>query len=894
MLISLLLISLIINNGKVVNINCTKHIAAIAEPAPSMITINVNGKHYTCSGNPDGSLLSWLRNENLAQSVHDGCSGEGTCGACTVEINGHPALACRTPVKNLENASVVTTEGLPEDFRQLIGTLFAKHGAVQCGFCSPGFIMRSKKLFERKTLPSRKEIIQTINPNICRCTGYIKIVDAIEAAWKAKNNGSWLRGSRQSGIGKPCPKYQSAETALGDRPFVDDLHVEEMLHGVLLFSKHPRAKIRIIDASAARALDGVVEVFTAGDIPGERFSGLVIRDWPLMIATGEITSTIGDVVAGVVAKTEEIARTAAALVKVGYQELDGVFDMHTATAPDAVRVRPNQSNVLESCTIQHGDVHKAFNSAAYDSHGVYTTRHIEHGFLETECAVAMPDGNGIRLYSQGQGVYVDREQVARILGIDPSLVRVTQVASGGAFGGKEDLSVQGHAALYAWLLKQPVKVRLNRQESIRMHPKRHPVWMDIHLCCDSEGMLTGLKLNALGDTGAYASVGTKVMERVVGHSTGGYAIPNIDVTAKTIYTNNIPSGAMRGFGVPQIVFALESCIDDLCRKGGFYRWQLRYNNALCDGAKTAGGQILQGVGLKKTLAAVKDVFKNARYAGIACAIKNTGVGNGAADESEVTVNIVSDQRVIIHHGWTEMGQGIHTMAIQTLFEETGIDPGIMEVIVDTAHSIPTGMTTSSRGTVLLGNAIRDAAVRIRDDMGGTTVMPKQLNALAGRSYRGKYVCDWTCRPGEKTDNPKIHFAYGYATQVVIIDKNGRIEKVIAAHDAGRIMNPTLFEGQIEGAVHMGIGYALTESLPMKDGVPVSFKYKDLGILRAKQMPAVQVIGIEERDPVGPYGAKGIGEIGMVPTAAAVANAYAAMTGKKITSLPFNMSHNSKQ
>jgi aldehyde oxidoreductase len=413
-----------------------------------------------------------------------------------------------------------------------------------------------------------------------------------------------------------------------------------------------------------------------------------------------------------------------------------------------------------------------------------------------------------------------------------------------------------------------------------MHPKRHPVVMDIKLSCDKNGKLTAIKLNAVGDTGAYASVGTKVMERVVGHSTGGYSVPAVDIKAVTVYTNNIPSGAMRGFGVPQVVFAIEGCIDEICKMGNFDRWQLRFDNALDEGSKTATGQVLRGVGLKKTLLAVKDVFKNAKYAGIACGIKNTGVGNGMVDDSEIKIHIVSDNKVIVKHGWTEMGQGVHTMAVQILHQETGIPPEIIEVEVETDADLSTGMTTSSRATALIGNAIIDASKRIRDDL-----KQGSLQQLAGRIYKGKYVCDWTCRPGSDTDEPIIHFAYGYATQVAILNEKGEVSKIIAAHDAGKIMNRLLFEGQIEGALMMGMGYALTEDLPTKNGRPVSLKFKDLGILRAVEMPEMEIIGVEEKDPVGPYGAKGIGEIGMVPTAAAIANAFYAFDGIKRTKLP---------
>ena len=845
-----------------------------------MITYTLNGTERCFEGDPEETLLYHLRVEQRITSAKDGCSGQGVCGACTVEISGRARLACRTKMKSLGGAEIVTAEGLPERFRQVISSHFAEKGAVQCGFCSPGMIMRAKALYNVNPAPSRAEITKAISPNLCRCTGYVKIIDAIKSAFDELNGDAGTEAKVTAGVGEPYPKYMAAETALGERDFVDDMHFEGMVHGALRFSDHPRAEVLRIDLSEALKTPGVIRIFTAADIPGEHKTGLIFRDWPLMVAEGETTHCLGDVLAGVVAETELIARTAAQLINIDYRVLDPVTDMHEAARPGSTEVHSGRPNVLETCSIHSGDVEQEFGRAAWITSGIYETQRIEHAFMETETAIAMPEDEGIRLYSQGQGVYVDRKAVSEILGLPPEKVRVIQVQNGGGFGGKEDITIQGHASLFAWYLKQPVRVHLNRDESIIMHPKRHPVWMEISLACDINGKFTALRLNAMGDTGAYASVGTKVMERVVGHATGAYSVPAVDIKAATVYTNNIPSGAMRGFGVPQVTFAVESCIDELCRMGGFDRWQIRFDNALEDGKRTATGQILRGVGLKKTLLAVRDAFAGAKYAGLACGIKNTGVGNGMTDASEVSVEIISGRKVIVSHGWSEMGQGIHTMAVQILHHETGIDPGIIEVKVDTAAGMPTGMTTSSRATALLGNAIIDASARIREDL-----QQGSLQQLAGRMYRGKYVCDWTCKPGEKTDDPAIHFAYGYATQVAILDDDGSVRKIIAAHDAGKVMNRMLFEGQIEGAVHMGMGYALTEDLPLDKGRPASLKFNDLGILRADEMPEIEVIAVEEKDPVGPYGAKGIGEIGMVPTAAAIANALCAYDGIRRTKLP---------
>jgi len=813
-----------------------------------MITFYLNGNKKQYQGSPETSLLDYLRLEQKITSVKDGCSGQGICSACTVEINGKPRLACTTKIGKLQDTEITTMEGIPEKVRELLVHKFSEKGAVQCGFCSPGIIMRVAHLFREGIVLSREEIFTAISPNLCRCTGYIKIVDAIEAAFQEKNNVAIKSSAR---IGDAYPKYQSVETALGKRPFVNDIEVEGMLHAALKFSDHPKAEVLDIDTSEAKQIKGVHKILTAKDIPGNRYSGLIFQDWPMMIDIDEISRYIGDVLALVVAQTEKIAREAVSLIKIKYDILEPVTDMHKAILPDSPKVHQDKENILETCKIKFGNPDSELDNSTFYYQSVFETQRIEHAFLETETCIAIPRNDGLKIFSQGQGVYVDRRQIASLLDIEEEKIEIEQVSNGGGFGGKEDLSVQHHAALCSFLLKKPVKVHLTREESIRMHPKRHPVWMDMTLACDKNGKFTSLKLKAIGDTGAYASVGTKVLERVVGHATGAYTVPNVDIEALTVYTNNIPCGAMRGFGVPQVIFAFESCIDELCKQGGFNRWQIRYDNALVNGAKTATGQVLEsGVGLKQTLLAVKEEFNIAKFAGIACGLKNTGVGNGMIDESEVKIEFISENKIRIYHGWTEMGQGVHNMAIQTLHEETGLNPGIMDVVVDTSAGLPTGMTTSSRATALVGKAVIDASKAVNEDL-----KTKSYDELIGKSYTGKFFCDWTTKPGEKTDKPITHFSYGYATQVVILDDDGKIKKVIAAHDGGKVMNRMLFEGQIEGAVHMGLGYALFEDLPMKDGFPVSYKMKDLGILRAKEMPEVEVIPIEEKDPVGPYGAK---------------------------------------
>jgi aldehyde oxidoreductase len=844
-----------------------------------MIHFQLNGEAIDFSGNPERTLLQFLREERRLTAAKDGCSGEGTCGACLVEVNGKALLACSTTMEKVQDTIIYTLEGIPPAIRQNIATLFVNHGAVQCGFCTPGFVMRTHLLLRENPTPSPDDIQVAIKGHLCRCTGYKKIESAMaESAISISQSTIPLAVS--GAIGTPAPVHHALQSALGQQKYISDMYFEGMLYGALLFSQHPRAKILAIDVSIAKQMPGVKGVYTAKEIPGDRFTGIIKKDWPLMIAVGETTHYTGDVLAGVVAESEEQARYAVAAIEVKYEVFDPVTNPEQALKKESVQVHRKKSNLLETFKINKGDADKALKTADFVISGTYNTQRIEHAFLETEAAIALWEDGGITLYSSGQGIYEDRRQVAQITNMREKKVRVIHVAAGGAFGGKEDLSVQGHAALFARLLKKPVKVALNRSESIRMHPKRHPVTISITLACDENGVLTAMKLKAIGDTGAYASTGTKIMQRIATHATGGYFIPNIEVETLTVYTNNPPSGSMRGYGADQVVFALESCIDDLCKMGEFDRWQFRYDNALTEGLTTAAGDHVKGVGIIACLEALKPYYLENPYSGLACAIKGSGIGNGNKDYSEVIVEIISPEKIIIHHGWSDMGQGIHTIAAQVLCQETGIDPSVVEVLCDTQSGIKTGMTTSSRATVILGNAIIDACKKLKKEL-----KKKDITKLSGRKYQGYWECNWTRKPPTSRKNGVIHYSYGYAAQLAVLNRQGKIEKIYAAHDAGKILNPLLFEGQIQGAIHMGLGTALSEEMPAENGQLLKTTLGECGILRANETPAIQVIGIEIPDPVGPYGAKGLNDIGLVPTVAAVANAFCRFDGIRRNKLP---------
>lgn len=854
--------------------------------------LTLNGRAVVASARPDASLLELLRGEFGLRSMKDGCAPEGSCGACTVMVDGRAVVSCAQPAARFAGRSVVTLEGLPAETRDLWADAMTATGASQCGFCSPGIVMKAEALLRREPKPTRAEIARALAGNLCRCTGYAKVIDAIELAAAARRGGPAPAVERTGAIGSRTARYEGRELALGERPFVNDLRVPGMLHGAIRFSDHPRALVRRIDTSRAAALPGVVAVVTWRDVPGKRRQGLIVDDWPLFVGEGETTRYVGDVLAAVTAETRETAREAAALVEVDYDVLEPVTDPFAALAADAPPLHDG-GNLVSLSVVRRGDVDAALASAAFVASDTFRTEAIEHAFLEPEACLAVPradDGPAaeprVRLYSGGQGAWEDRRQVASFLDLPAADVRVTQVSTGGAFGGKEDLNVQGQTALLALVSGRPVLLALSRRESLGFHVKRHPFTMDYTVACDEEGRLLAVRARLVGDNGAYASVGGKVLERAAGHACGAYRVPNVDVEARAVYTNNPPSGAMRGFGVNQVNFALEGLLDVLAERVGIDGWEIRWRNALETGDQFGTGQRLgPGVGLKQTLLAVRDAYRAARWAGIACAAKNTGIGNGLREYGKAILRPEADGTVSLFHSWTEMGQGCHTAFQQIACHELGLPPERVRVFVDTSYELDTGETTASRATMLGGRAVIEAAAKLTAALAGAPPDPLALAALAGREFYGEVVVDWTTPLGPDIDEPVTHFGYGWATQVVLLDDEGRIEKVIAAHDVGRVINRTILEGQVEGGVHMGLGQALSEAFVVEGGRPVTETLKSLAIIPPAGMPPVECIFVEEPQPEGPYGAKGMGEAVLVPTASAVAGALYRYDGIRRTSLP---------
>jgi len=860
-----------------------------------IVELTLNGEKRSLEVAKDESLLDALRERAHVHSVKDGCEPQGQCGACTCLIDGEAKTTCAMNAEKANGRSVVTLEGLTQEERDLMARAFAVAAGVQCGFCIPGIAIRTKHLLDHHPSPTRAEIAKALDGHLCRCTGYTKIIDAVELVAKARRGEPIPEPERDGRVGKSFSRYRSEEMTLGTRPYVADMERPGMLHGALVLSRHARAKVLRIDTERARSHPGVEAVVTAADVPGERWYGIFYRDWPGFVAIGEEVRYVGDVLVAIAAIDERTAREAAALVEVEYEVLPAVTDPREALRDDAPQINPKHPNLLGHSIIRRGDVDAALAQSAHVVSGTFKTQRIEHMFLEPECALAEPlPGGKLGLYTQGQGIFDDRRQVAAFLGMDEDDVWVELLPSGGAFGGKEDMSVQAHAAILSRVTDRPVRVKLRRDESIRMHPKRHPMSLEYTVGCDDQGRLTAVRARILGDSGAYASVGGKVLERAAGHACGPYKVPNVDVESKAVYTNNVPCGAMRGFGANQASFAIDGCLDMLAKKVGLDGWEIRSRNLVDVGDTFCTGQILEkSVGVRKTLEAVKDAYYAARNAGkavgIACGVKNSGIGNGVSEWGKCRLVVEDDLTVSLYNGYTEMGQGLLTILAQFACEITGLPGEVFRPKVDATFALGCGQTTGSRATLFAGNAVVSAAKKLRAELDAG----HPLERLRGRVYAADVVIQDTTPLGADVPNPKTHTTFGWATQVCILDDHGKIEKMIAAHDVGRAVNPALCSGQIEGAVHMGLGYALTEELPCVDGMPVSFKLRDIGVLRARDTPPCDVILVEDPEPEGPLGAKGVGEIGLVPTAAAVAGALEAFDGIRRFELPMKESPASK-
>jgi xanthine dehydrogenase molybdenum-binding subunit len=921
--------------------------------------LNVNGKQYSIEAKPGEMLSDLLRYRLGLAGTKIGCN-EAECGACTVLVEGLPVLSCTFPVEKAVGCHVLTIEGLSSQPQIQMGggqeelkvsevdlhplqEAFVKYGAVQCGFCIPGQIMTAYGLLNSNPAPSEKDISHALKDTLCRCAGYPSIIQAIQAAAEAMRNGMPVSSPQMSEfqgdnrvVGTLQTRPDAVPKVTGLANFTDDLHFEGMLHARVKRAGVPHAFVRNIKINRVKALKGVVAVLTQDDIPGERYHGLVNYDWPVLVGIGEKVRYVGDAVAIVAAETREIATQALELIEVDLEPLPIVSDPIYAHSPDSPHVH-DHGNLLKHIKVRKGDIGQGFDQAAVVIEKTFRTPITDHVFIEPECSIARPTQDGrMEIYVGSQIPYADRNQVARVLGWQEDRVRVIGQLMGGGFGGKEDIAGQIHAALLADATGCPVKLLFDRRESLLVHPKRHATVIRVKVGAKEDGQLTAIETVLHGDTGAYASLGEKVMTRATTHSAGPYEVPHVQADCYAMYTNNPPAGAFRGFGVTQSAFAVESMIDILAETLNLDPIELRRMNALRIGSVTNTGQVLvESVGLTECIDSVSEeiyrltpdepfkpkIVDNEEHLirtwGFATAYKNTGLGGGAPDKAGAEVELYVDGSFEVRTSSAELGQGLVTVLQMIVAEEFNQAPSSIRVLVmDTDLTPDGGPTTASRQTYVTGNAARYAARTLRQAL-STTIAEKfdrppeevrfieglaqvdgQILPLGelvgimreeGREPRVLYEY-WAPATQPLGEGGNMHFAYAFAAQAAEVEVNTstgevRVLRVIAATDVGRVINPLGLKGQVEGGVMMGIGNALTERFIVEEGQVVTDRLAAYRMPSIAITPEIKSIVIEHPTAEGPYGAKGIGEIVSIPTTPAITNAIYNAIGVRIDHLP---------
>jgi xanthine dehydrogenase molybdenum-binding subunit len=912
----------------------------VSDLVPLSLTVNGVEVHLECG--PAEMLADVLRVRLGLTGTKVGC-GEAECGACTVLVDDLPVLSCSYPALKAQGRSVVTIEGLaPADALHPLQQAFIVHGAVQCGYCIPGQIMTAAALLKRNPDPASHEIREALKDTLCRCAGYPRIEGAILAAAHSLQTGEPVAGPETAAweggrvIGSTQPRPDARAKVTGSATFTDDLAFVGMLHGRALRAGVPHAVLRRLDVSRARAIPGVWAVLVAEDVPGERTHGLVVRDWPVLVGVGERVRTVGDAVALVAADTREVAGRALEVIEADYEPLTVVSDPVQARGVDAPRLH-DAGNLLKHIKVRKGNVDRGLREAQVILDRTFHTPITEHAFLEPECSIARPLADGrMEVYVGSQIPYADREQIAASLGAPQESVRVIGMLIGGGFGGKEDITGQIHAALLARATGRPVKVLYDRHESLLVHAKRHATQIHVTLGARRDGTLLAVQTELHGDTGAYASLGDRVMTRATTHSAGPYVVPHVRADCYAMYTNNPPAGAFRGFGVTQSCFAIESVMDELAAELGIDPIDLRRRNALRVGRETnTGQQLAESVGLVDCIDRVEAELRRRvdsdpflarsvpeaptrrRAWGFAVAYKNTGLGGGAPDKAGAQVELYEDGSVEVRTASAEIGQGLVTVLQMIACEEMGVPLEHVRVLLSDTDLTPDGgPTTASRQTFVAGNAVLRAAHNLRLAAAATAAEhfdcpPGDVQFVEGLAQAGDRrvtlgtVVGWMraegCQPRSDYEywapetqplgsGGDIHFAFAFAAQAAEVEvdlETGevRVLQVIAANDVGRALNPLGLQGQVEGGVMMGIGSALTEEFIVDQGVVYTDRLARYRMPSITQTPEITSIVVEHPVSSGPYGAKGVGEIVSIPTPPAITNAIFHACGVRVRRLP---------
>ncbi|MDY6875497.1 MAG: molybdopterin cofactor-binding domain-containing protein [Chloroflexota bacterium] len=929
------------------------------------IHLNVNGQAIEPQVDPEMSLLTFLREELGLTGTKDGCA-EGTCGACTVIVDGKARRSCLLKMQRMDGCRVETVEGLaprlsPElvedDLLHPLQYTMVREGAIQCGFCTPGLVMVGKALLDRNPDPSLGEIKKALKHNLCRCTGYRPIIAAIQEAGCLLRDGVnevlvselWPAGDQV--VGRGVARVDGVDKATGRLKYSADLHVEGMLHAKVLRAAYPHARLLRVDTSAAEGAPGVVAALTAKDVPGRNRFGIIRKDQPVFAE--DHVCYLGEVVAAVYAESEAEAEAALSLIQVEYEPLPVIENPQQALAEGATVIHKDNAdgNLVCHITIRKGDVKAGFAEADVIIEGEYSTPSIEHAYLEPEACLAVPEVEltsasgrvgGVTVHVGSQSAVHDQEDIAAVLDWPLEKVRVIHMPMGGGFGGKEDITVQIVAALGAVKTGRPVKFVWTRQESLLASGKRHAEWLRYRTGVTHDGRLVAAEVEIYGDGGAYASATDAVLFRSATFSCGPYNVPNVKVDVYGAFTNNPHGSAFRGFGNPQATFAAEAQMDRLAEALGMDPVEFRLKNILDAGDVTITGHLLQhSVGARPTLEAVREALAESGIpapppgkrigVGFATSYKNVGLGSGMEDGAGAHLILQSDGSILLREGAMDMGQGSDTVMVQIAAQTLRVPFNRIRLHVGDTAEDPSGwMTTASRQTFVTGNAVYQAALELRADLCAAVaeeldMPPGQVElangvfrlvdggeplttldelatkaAAAGRTFEREYayVAPQTYPVPEYVDpalaqdpeKTRLHFAYSFAAQAAIVavdEETNKVEvlKVISASDVGEPINPQGVKGQIEGGILMGLGYGLSEEFRLEAGRPVTDRYARLGLPRVADMPEMVTVSVSDPHPEGPYGAKGMGELPMSPTAAAIANAIYDAVGVRVCGLP---------
>ena len=900
-------------------------------PRPrTSIAFSVNGKSVNAAVSPVERLSKVLRERLGLMGTKVGCDA-GDCGACTVLLDGEPVCSCLVAAGQIEGHEVTTVEGLATrpPICDRLQKSFLRHGAAQCGACTPGMLVSATALLERNATPSESAVMDAIGGVLCRCTGYRKIITAVrDACSDAVAESSPLAGNA---VGSRLVRIDGPGKVNGTEIFGADQIPHAALVVRAIRSPHQRARFRFGDVDAFVAANpGIHCVLTAKDVPGENCYGVIPRfaDQPVF---AEVEARFrGEAVAAVVGESEAIEALDLANFPVTWEQLPALTTIAAALAPDVERIHSNrENNVLVRGRVVRGDVESALAESDVVVADEYETGFIEHAYIEPEAGFARRVNDQIEIQACTQAPYMDRADIAKILGIAPEAVRIIPTAVGGGFGAKLDLSVQPFVALAAWHLGQPVRMVYSRPESIIATTKRHPSHIRLRVGATRDGKLTAMDFTADFNTGAYSSWGPTVAARVPVHASGPYHVPHYRALTRAVHTHLVPAGAFRGFGVPQTAIAQEQLYDDLADQLGIDRLEFRIMNALDNGTPTVTGQVLgEGVGIRACFEALRPRWTTARTEaaifnakgsgpvrqGVGVAGMWYGCGNTSLpNPSTIRVGLKADGRIALHQGAVDIGQGSNTIVTQICADALGAPIDRFDLVSgDTSITPDCGKTSASRQTFVTGKAAQMAGTALRRAIlhladaaepatiqfndGGVMVkeedkqrtislrdLPRDRN---GYVLTSEATFDPPTSPLDENGQGTPYAVFGFGAHLVEIAVDTelgtvRVLKITAAHDVGRALNPTLIEGQIEGGAAQGLGMALMEEFFPGKGENLH----DYLIPSAGDMPPVESILIEDASPVGPFGAKGIGEQAVIPTAPAILNAIHDAIGVRIRHLP---------